>query len=105
MLELTEGMILHCLKEVTGDAAAATVEYQGSQLDFSAPFRRAPMSELVREACGWDFDAWKGDLPGAKTAAVEALQVRTRQRKSPRSPRAGCCQARFCHRSHSGGTI
>jgi lysyl-tRNA synthetase class II len=61
---------------VTGDAAAATVEYQGGQLDFSAPFRRAPMSELVREACGWDFDAWKGDLPGAKTAAVEALEVR-----------------------------
>ena len=74
MLELTQGMILHCLKEVSG-SDATLVHYQGAELDFSAPFRRVPMSELVREACGWEVAAYKGDLVGAKAAACAALQA------------------------------
>ena len=28
------------------------VDYQGTEIDFSVPFRRAPMGDLVKEATG-----------------------------------------------------
>jgi hypothetical protein len=36
--------------------------YQGAVLDFGAPFRRATMHDLVRDATGVDFEALAGDL-------------------------------------------
>ena len=37
--------------------------YQGQVLDFESPFRRATMHDLVKDACGVDFEQFgSGDL-------------------------------------------
>lgn len=36
--------------------------YQGQELDFEAPFRRATMHDLVKDACGVDFAQLAGDV-------------------------------------------
>lgn len=36
--------------------------YQGQELDFEAPFRRATMHDLVKDACGVDFGQLGGDV-------------------------------------------
>lgn len=38
------------------------VPYQGQVLDFGAPFRRATMHDLVRDATGVDFGRFGTDL-------------------------------------------
>eukprot|EP00798_Chlamydomonas_sp_ICE-L_P009938 gene9938-7808_t len=50
------------------------VEYQGVTLDFESPFKRATMSDLVKEQSGLDVLGFGSDLAGAKEAAIEALQ-------------------------------
>ena len=37
-------------------AGSLQLPYQGQTLDFEAPFRRATMHDLVRDACGVDFE-------------------------------------------------
>ncbi|EFJ46418.1 hypothetical protein VOLCADRAFT_62618, partial [Volvox carteri f. nagariensis] len=54
MMNLTEELIRVCAMEVRG---SAQVSYQGVAIDFSQPFRRVTMADLVREACGLDFEA------------------------------------------------
>lgn len=49
MMELTEDLIKAAAQSVTG---GMHVEYQGQQLDFGQPFRRASMHDLVREFTG-----------------------------------------------------
>ena len=41
-----------CLPSVQEACGGLEVQYQGQQLDFAQPFRRATMTELVREATG-----------------------------------------------------
>lgn len=50
------------------------VAYEGSEIDLGSPFRRASMAELVLEATGFDTGSFTGDLNGAKTAALEAME-------------------------------
>lgn len=59
-----------------GLRARPQVTYQGVDIDFGQPFRRATMRDLVKEASGIDFGAFSGaeDLPTAVSAAVEALE-------------------------------
>ena len=49
MMTLTENLIRHCAEQVCG---SAVIEYQGTEIDFSKPFRRVTMQELVKEATG-----------------------------------------------------
>lgn len=57
------------------------MQYQGIELDFAQPFRRATMAELVQEATGMDVLAYEqqpelGGLEAARQAAVEMLHGR-----------------------------
>jgi len=70
MMDLTEKIVANCAQQVCGKLK---VDYQGTEIDFSPPFRRAPMNELVREATGVDFLAL-GDLEAAREAAAAALK-------------------------------
>ncbi|GIL82291.1 hypothetical protein Vretimale_7255 [Volvox reticuliferus] len=54
MMSLTEDLIRACAQEVRG---SQQVSYQGVSIDFSQPFRRVTMAELVRESTGIDFEA------------------------------------------------
>ncbi len=51
MMDLTEGLVRTAAHEVLG---TTKVTYQGAEIDLGAPWRRAPMTELVTEAAGED---------------------------------------------------
>lgn len=79
MMSLTENLISEMAQEILG---RQTVTYQGTEIDLSPPFRRASMSDLVREAMpdGFDFDALDSSDPAsvelAREAAVRSSLVR-----------------------------
>eukprot|EP00793_Prasinoderma_coloniale_P000219 PRCOL_00005729-RA len=74
MMEITEEMVANCARGVCG---STSIEYQGTAIDLSPPFRRAPMHELVHEACGVDFRAPEllGDRDASAAAAAAALEA------------------------------
>ncbi|MFB6241255.1 MAG: lysine--tRNA ligase [Candidatus Nanosalina sp.] len=49
MMQITEELVEHIAEEVTG---SATVEYQGEEIDLSAPWRRMTMHEAIGEYGG-----------------------------------------------------
>ena len=52
MMALTERIVSSIARDLTG---GTVVQYQGTAIDLTPPWRRASMDELVREACGVDF--------------------------------------------------
>ncbi len=52
IMELVEGLCSHLAVEITG---GTTVEYDGRELDLSAPWRRATMVELIEEQIGLEL--------------------------------------------------
>jgi lysyl-tRNA synthetase class 2 len=77
MMELTETLIREASQAVLG---VSKVDYQGQELDFGKPFRRATMHDLVHEATGVNFEQFSksdgdGGLAAAKEAAITALQA------------------------------
>lgn len=49
MMDLTEDLVRYVAEKVTGSQA---INYQGVEIDFSKPFRRVTMQDLVKEATG-----------------------------------------------------
>jgi len=58
-MELAEGMIGKCVLALAG---TTTLQYQGREIDFSRPWRRVPLLELVAETSGVDVEAPLGEL-------------------------------------------
>jgi lysyl-tRNA synthetase class 2 len=52
IMTLTENIVAHCAQIALG---TTKVEYQGRQIDFTPPWPRRSMTELVREKTGIDF--------------------------------------------------
>ncbi|MCE2929539.1 MAG: lysine--tRNA ligase [Candidatus Caenarcaniphilales bacterium] len=52
MMELTENLIKHVCHKVTN---GLVINYQGTEIDFSKPFRRVTMQDLVKEVTGKDL--------------------------------------------------
>ena len=75
MMTLTETLVSGAAQEVLG---TTQVEYQGTPIDLTPPWRRVTMAELVKDAMGgFDFDALDRSTPereaearGAATAAA-----------------------------------
>jgi len=71
MMDLTEELI----KDIVNDACGSLViNYQNQEIDFSKPWRRISMKNIVKEYTGIDFDLFNGDLKGA-TEAVKSINV------------------------------
>ena len=70
MMMLTEELVATVAEKVTG---GTRIEWGGQELDFTPPWRRAPMAELIRDACGIDIDAAR-DLESLR-AAVKDVRV------------------------------
>ena len=51
MMELTENVIAHMAKEATG---SMKINYQGTEIDFTPPWRRMTMEDCVKEYAGVD---------------------------------------------------
>ena len=76
MLALTEALVRACVAACCG---AEVITYQGTELDFAAPFRQATMADLVAEATGLDcfaVGADAGDLEARRARAAELLEAR-----------------------------
>jgi len=65
MMDITEKLI----KDLVGDICGSLViNYQNKEINFSKPWKRISMKDIVKEYTGIDFDTFKGDLEIAKQA-------------------------------------
>ena len=65
MMELCEGLVSHAAVRATG---STKVTYQGTELEFAAPWKRVTMVDAVRENGGPDFSAVPDDEAARKLA-------------------------------------
>ncbi|SHK37353.1 lysyl-tRNA synthetase, class II [Anaerobranca californiensis DSM 14826] len=72
MMEITENMVAHVAKEVLG---TTLIEYQGEKIDLSPPWRRATMTDLVKEYTGIDFLSLN-DEEALKIAEQKGLDIK-----------------------------
>jgi len=68
MMDLTEGIITTVSQEVIG---TLKINYQGTEVDLTPPWRRVTMHELVKEHSGVDFNSFQ-NLDEAKAACKNA---------------------------------
>jgi len=66
MMELCEGLVSHAAAKATG---GTKVSYQGTELEFAAPWRRLTMIDAVKEYGGPDFAEVKADEDARELAA------------------------------------
>ena len=66
MMRLAEEMISSIAQEVLG---TIKVTYAGEEIDLTPPWRRLTMLDAVKEYCGVDFAAFRGDGARAREAA------------------------------------
>lgn len=74
MIELAEKIIYHCTMALHG---TGKVTYAGKEIDFTPPWPRKGMAELVREHTGLDFDAIPD--PVAAREAAKKIGVHTEE--------------------------
>ena len=71
MMDLTEELI----KEIVADACGSLIiNYQNKKIDFSKPWSRISMKDIVKEYTGIDFESFSGDFQEAKKA-VKSINV------------------------------
>ncbi len=71
MMNLTEELI----KDIVFDACGSLViNYQNKEIDFSQPWSRVSMKDIVKQYTGIDFDSFDGDYQAAKLA-VQSVDV------------------------------
>lgn len=78
MMRLTEEMVAHIAKEVLG---STVITYQGETIDLTPPWRRMTMLDAVKEFCGVDFLAFRGDTARGR-AEAQKLGVEVAEGKS-----------------------
>ena len=65
MMDLTENLIKDIVESACG---TLVIDYQSKKIDFSKPWQRISMKDIVLEYTGIDFDSFNGDLQSAKEA-------------------------------------
>ena len=71
MMDLTEELI----KDIVNDSCnSLVINYQNQEIDFSKPWKRISMKNIVKEYTGIDFDSFDSDLESAKQA-VKRINV------------------------------
>ena len=71
MMNLTEELIKDIIVNTCG---SLTISYQNREIDFSKPWSRISMKDIVKKYTGIDFDSFSGDFQAAKLA-VKSLNV------------------------------
>lgn len=75
MMALTEELIAHVAKAVTG---SYRIEYQGTPIDLTPPWRRITMVEAVKEYAGVDLSAVTSDEEARRLARAKGVEVEDR---------------------------
>ena len=71
MMEIMENCVEYVCMKVLG---TTTVNYQGTELSFKAPWRRITMVDAVREYAGIDYNDFKTDEDAQKVAKEKHLE-------------------------------
>lgn len=71
MMTLCEGLISTVAEKITG---SMKINYQGTDIDLTPPWRRATMTELVKEHSGIDFDTVASKEEALKIAKEHHLE-------------------------------
>lgn len=71
IMNLTEELFVYVAKEVLG---TLEIEYQGTKLDLTPPWKRISMEEMVKEIVGVDFDEIDTDEKALEVAKEKGLK-------------------------------
>lgn len=72
MMDLTEEILVACADALGG----RKVQYQGKEISFEPPFKRATMVDLVREVCGVDISAVDSDEEARRLGRAKGLELK-----------------------------
>ncbi len=72
MMELQESMIRRLAEKIRGELV---ISFNGSDIDLSKPFRKANMTDLIREKTGIDFTAVTSDEEALRLAREHGVPV------------------------------
>ena len=73
MMELMENLVAEVCQKVNG---SMKVTYQGTEIDFTPPWRRLTMADAVKEYAGIDFNEIKTDAEAQAIAKEKHLQFK-----------------------------
>jgi lysyl-tRNA synthetase class 2 len=73
MMELTEELVSSVMLKVNGTMIA---EFEGQQIDFTPPWRRVTMLDVIKEHTGLDFGMIKGDNEARQAAKQLGMEVK-----------------------------
>jgi lysyl-tRNA synthetase class 2 len=73
MMEITENMIAYVCEKVNG---TTKINYQGTEIDFTPPWRRVSMVDAVKEYAGVDFTLIKTDEQAREIAKEKHLKFK-----------------------------
>jgi len=72
MMDLTENIVAHVAMKARG---TTKVNYQGKEIDFTPPWRRVKMQDMVKEYTGIDFDLITTDEEAIKIAREKHIEI------------------------------
>ena len=72
MMEITENVIAHMAEAATG---SMKINYQGTEIDFTPPWRRMTMEECVKEYTGVDFSTINTDEEALAVAKEKGIEI------------------------------
>lgn len=73
MMELTENMVAYIAQKVLG---TTKVTYQGTEIDFTPPWRRITMVDAVKEYAGVDFNTIETDEEAQAIAKAKHIELK-----------------------------
>lgn len=72
MMDITENVISHMAEVATG---SMKINYQGTEIDFTPPWRRMTMEECVKEYAGVDFSEINTDEEALAIAREKGIEI------------------------------
>lgn len=73
MMEITENMVAYVCEKVNG---TTKVQYEGTEIDFTPPWRRITMVDAVKEYAGVDFNEIKTDDEAREIAKQKGVELK-----------------------------
>ncbi|WP_027703072.1 lysine--tRNA ligase [Metaclostridioides mangenotii] len=72
MMDITENLISHMAKETTG---SMVINYQGTEIDFTPPWKRMTMEDCVKTYTGVDFSTINTDEEALAVAQEKGIEI------------------------------
>ena len=73
MMEITEEMVAFVAEKVLG---STVIDYQGTEIDLTPPWRRVTMIDSIKEHTGIDFNEIESDEEAIKIAKEKGIEVK-----------------------------